>query len=148
MIETRDALVHDRPFIVQAQLAMALETERLTLVPETVRRGVEFMFDHPDRGFYLVAEQGGQTVGCMLVLKEWSDWRDGDVFWLHSVYVVPDARRVGTFRSLYAEVTRRAQAAGARGLRLYVDKTNARAMAAYRALGMSNQHYSLFETMF
>lgn len=148
MIETRLARLADLPFIVDAQLAMALETERLKLVPETVTQGVRYMFDHPDRGFYLMVERAEQTVGCMLVLKEWSDWRNGDVWWLHSVFVVQEARGTGSFRALYDAVTSRAQAAGARGLRLYVDKTNTHAQAVYSALGMTDEHYRLFEKMF
>lgn len=148
MIETRLALPIDQTFIVDAQLAMALETERLSLVPDTVRSGVRYMFDHPDRGFYLMVERSGETVGCMLVLKEWSDWRNGDVWWLHSVFVVKEARGTGSFRALYDDVTRRAQAAGARGLRLYVDKTNTHAQSVYAALGMTDEHYRLFEKMF
>jgi len=148
MTQIRIATPNDAPFIVQTQLAMALETEALQLDHDTVTAGVSFMFEHAERGFYLIAEQGRTTVGCMLVLKEWSDWRNGDVWWLHSVYVLPNARKTGAFRALYTEVTDRARAANARGLRLYVDKTNTRAQAVYAAMGMSDQHYTLFEKMF
>jgi GNAT superfamily N-acetyltransferase len=63
--------------------------------------------------------QAGEPVGCLLVTTEWSDWRNGDWWWLQSVYVVPGARRRGVFRALHAEVERRARAAGGVvGLRL------------------------------
>ncbi len=81
-----------------------------------------------------------------MVTCEWSDWRNGDWWWLQSVYVAPDARRSGVFRALHAEVARRARAAsGVVGLRLYVEQDNARAQATYVALGMTPACYRLFE---
>jgi ribosomal protein S18 acetylase RimI-like enzyme len=52
------------------------------------------------------------------------------------------------FRALYAHTREAAQAAGAGGLRLYVDTTNVRAQAVYAALGMNGGHYQVFEDMF
>ena len=127
---------------------MALETEQLTLDAETVQRGVHGVFDTQGRGFYLLVEVGGVPCACMLVLYEWSDWRNREVWWLHSVYVLPERRREGLFRTLHTEVQRLARERGAAGLRLYVDQRNARAQAVYRALGMSDEHYQLYEQMF
>ena len=46
------------------------------------------------------------------------------------------------------EKAKEAQAAGAGGLRLYVDETNTRAQAVYTSLGMNGGHYRVFEDMF
>ena len=54
----------------------------------------------------------------------------------------------GVFRAMFDAVRREAQAAGAGGLRLYVDNSNARAQAVYRAVGMTGDHYRVFEDMF
>jgi ribosomal protein S18 acetylase RimI-like enzyme len=70
------------------------------------------------------------------------------VWWIQSVHVVTEARRHGVFRALYAFIRREAQAAGAGGLRLYVDNTNTRAQAVYAAVGMQGDHYRVFEDMF
>ena len=70
------------------------------------------------------------------------------VWWIQSVYVAPRARRIGVLTALYRHVRQEAQAAGAGGLRLYVDNTNARAQSAYTALGMKGDHYRVFEAMF
>ena len=43
--------------------------------------GVQAVFTETGRGFYLVAEIAGEIVGCLLVTREWSDWRDGE-FWM------------------------------------------------------------------
>jgi GNAT superfamily N-acetyltransferase len=100
----------------------------------------------PQRGFYLVAEQAANAVGCLLVTREWSDWRNGDWWWLQSVYVTPAARRTGVFRALHAEVARRARTTeGVVGLRLYVERDNHAAQATYAALGLVETHYRLLE---
>ncbi len=148
MPEIRRATASDVPFLVASQLAMASETEALALDPARVRAGVERVFAEPSRGFYLVAAHEGSDAACVLVLPEWSDWRDGEVWWLHSVYVRPEARGRGVFRALHEDVEARARAAGALGLRLYVHRANERAKAVYRALGMDDQHYDLFERLF
>jgi ribosomal protein S18 acetylase RimI-like enzyme len=95
-----------------------------------------------------VAERAGRPVGQLLITFEWSDWRNRMVWWIQSVYVVPDARRHGVFRALFDTARREAHAAGAGGLRLYVDVSNTRAQAVYTALGMNGDHYRVFEDMF
>jgi ribosomal protein S18 acetylase RimI-like enzyme len=64
------------------------------------------------------------------------------------VHVARDARRLGVFRALYARTRQEAHAAGAGGLRLYVDESNARAQVVYASLGMNGGHYRVFEDMF
>lgn len=129
--------------------AMAWETERKRLDPERLTRGIEGPFAQPGRGRYFVAEIDGAVVGCLLVTYEWSDWRNGDWWWIQSVYVVEAARRLGVFRALYAEVERQARAtAGVVGLRLYVERDNARAQATYVALGMEECQYHMYERGF
>ncbi len=127
---------------------MALETEEVRLDPPTVDLGVRAVFDDPAKGRYLVAESGspGGIVACLLTLPEWSDWRNGTVLWIHSVYVVPEARGSGVFRAMYRFLVEEVEADPTlRGLRLYVDRRNRAAQATYRRLGMSDQHYLLFE---
>ncbi|HET7593530.1 MAG TPA: GNAT family N-acetyltransferase [Rhodanobacteraceae bacterium] len=144
----RAATTADIPFLVECNAAMALETEHKALVRDTLTRGTRAVFDDPCRGFYLVAERDGEVAGCLLVTYEWSDWRNGDWWWFQSVYVVPAARRSGVFRALYAEVERRARAAGAVGLRLYVERDNARARQTYLSLGMEEEPYRMLRRGF
>ena len=107
----RDATIADIPFLVDSNAEMALETEQKTLDRSVLEQGAAALFERRQRGFYLVAERAGDRVGCLLVTYEWSDWRNGDWWWLQSVYVTPGARRVGVFRALHAEVETRALAA-------------------------------------
>ena len=124
---------------------MAWETEHKRLDPAVLARGMAAVLDEPRRGFYLVAEHDGVPVGCLMVTHEWSDWRAGDFWWIQSVYVTEAARRRGVFRALHADVERRARAAGAVGLRLYVETENTRAQATYEGLGMARCHYFMYE---
>jgi ribosomal protein S18 acetylase RimI-like enzyme len=144
----RPAAVADAERIVGWQLAMALETEDLQLDLDTVRRGVAGVFAQAGRGCYWLAEIDGLPVGGLLVTYEWSDWRCGDFHWIQSVYVEPSARSQGVFRALYHAVETRARAAGAVGLRLYVEQENTRAQATYHSLGMRENDYRFYEARF
>ena len=147
-IEVRAATPDDIPFLVECNMAMALETEHKTLDRAVLTRGTHAVFDDPRRGFYLIAEREGGPAGCLLVTFEWSDWRDGDWWWFQSVYVTKAARRGGVFRALYADVESRARAAGAVGLRLYVERDNDRAQRTYASLGMEEEAYRMLRRAF
>jgi GNAT superfamily N-acetyltransferase len=147
-ITIRPADPRDIPFLVECNAAMALETEHKTLDRVVLTRGTQAVFDDPRRGFYLVAELDGDPAGCLLITFEWSDWRNGDWWWFQSVYVTRAARRAGIFRALYAEIERRARAAGAVGLRLYVERDNERAQRAYLSLGMQEEPYKMLRRGF
>ena len=142
----RPGLLFDIDTIADFQVQMAWETEKLKLDPPTVQNGVSAVFDDPSKGKYWIAESGGRVVGCLLTIPEWSDWRNGTVLWIHSVYVLPTFRKSGVFKALYSHLKNLVQAGNdLRGLRLYVDKSNLNAQKVYESLGMSGEHYHLFE---
>ena len=141
----RAATSTDIDVLVQFNAAMAIETEAKTLDPQVLRAGVAAVLTEPRRGFYLIAEQAGKVAGCLMITYEWSDWRNGDWWWLQSVYVRPEHRRSGVFRSLYAQVEVRAAAReDVVGVRLYVERDNHRAQQTYEALGMREEAYRMF----
>ena len=146
MIEVRPARPDDAAAIADFQIRMAHESEGMALDPATVSRGVRAVFDDPAKGGYWVAEEAGRVVACLLTIPEWSDWRNATVLWIHSLYVVPEARRRGVFRALFTTlkgmVERSPELAG---LRLYVEKGNAAARTVYETLGMTAEHYDLYE---
>ena len=147
-LRVRPASAADLPFIVQANLALADETEDVRLDPAVLREGIVALLDNRAPGRYWIAERDGQSIGQTLITYEWSDWRNRMVWWIQSVYVMPAERGSGVFRELYAHLRSAAQAEGAGGLRLYVHTANARAQAVYAALGMNGDHYRVFEDMF
>jgi ribosomal protein S18 acetylase RimI-like enzyme len=88
------------------------------------------------------------VVGVLLVTYEWSDWRNGRVWWIQSVYVAPAQRGQGVYSGLYRYVKGLVEKdSKARGLRLYVNRSNNHAQKVYEALGMSKEHYELYEWM-
>jgi len=144
----RAATPADLEALVSGNIALADESEHIRLDAETLREGIRALLESRAPGRYWVAELDGRVAGQLLVTFEWSDWRNRMVWWIQSVYVMPDARGRGVLRALYDVARREALAAGAGGLRLYVDTTNTRAMAVYTALGMNGDHYRVFEDMF
>lgn len=148
-IVVREAASRDAELLASFNRRMALETEQKELDPERALRGVRGVFEDPARGTYFVAEAGARPVGACLVTREWSDWRDGEFWWLQSVFVLPELRGRGVFRALYDVVLARARASTrVCGLRLYVEQENARAQAVYAAVGMHASHYRFFEIDF
>ena len=148
MSTIRPADASDLDFIVSCNQCLAEETEHLRLDETTLRAGVGALLEGRAPGRYWVAEREGRPVGQLAVTYEWSDWRNRTVWWIQSVYVMPEARAGGVFRALYDHARREAHAAGAGGLRLYVDTSNADAQAVYSAIGMNGHHYRVFEDMF
>lgn len=147
-ISYRDGTRADAPAIVEFQRAMARETEDLELDAETVARGVNGVFDDPSRGRYFVAARDGDVVASLMITPEWSDWRNGMVWWIQSVYVVPELRKQRVYAGLYEHVQRLVRGDGSvKGIRLYVDRRNASAQAVYTRLGMNGEHYQVFEWM-
>lgn len=144
----RRATLADLEPLVAGNLALARDTEGLALDGETLRAGITALLEERAPGMYFVAELDGVVVGQTMVTYEWSDWRNRMVWWIQSVHVVPEARGQGIFRAIYGVIRQEAAAAGAAGLRLYVDTSNTRAQSVYAALGMNGDHYRVFEEMF
>ena len=144
----RDATRRDAIDIVDFQIAMARETENLELNRHILMRGVEAVFEDRNLGRYFVAEAENDVIGSLLITPEWSDWRNGVVWWIQSVYVKAEYRGRGVYRGLYLHVQSLAEKnESVKGIRLYVDRTNTAAQAVYRRLGMNGEHYTVFEWM-
>lgn len=132
--------------IVNFQIKMAYETENMKLDDNTVIKGVKHIFRHPEEGYYMLCKINNEIIASLLVLYEWSDWRNGKVLWIHSVYVLPEWRRKGIFKKMYCELQERVRKTeNYKGLRLYVDTENKSARKVYESLGMNADHYKLYE---
>lgn len=142
----RKALPEEAQQIISFQIAMALETENIILDPETVTHGVKAVYADPSKGNYFIAEENGQVIASLLTTYEWSDWRNGTILWLQSVYVMPEFRRKGIYKALYRHIrTMVEQDHNLKGIRLYADKGNTIAQKVYEKLGMTADHYQLYE---
>ena len=148
-IEIRKAASLDAEFIVESNIAMALETEALTLAADIVASGVAAVLEDSSHGFYVVAEIDGRPAGQLMVTYEWSDWRNGLWWWIQSVYVRPEFRHRGVYTALHRHVAESALAeGGVCGLRLYVEQENTTAQQVYESLEMHPTRYHMYEVEF
>jgi ribosomal protein S18 acetylase RimI-like enzyme len=148
-ISVRQAVAADVPVIVDFNCRLAQESENKPLDPEVLTRGVRATFGDPHKGPYFVAEIAGQIVGQTQITYEWSDWRNGWIWWIQGVYVRSEARRRGVFRSLYQHISQAAQAdPEVVALRLYVERDNHAAQQTYESLGMARSGYLVMERSF
>ena len=144
----RRATLEDAQALADFNREMAKETENIELLPEVIAAGVKAMIERPQMGFYLVAEDQGELQASLMITTEWSDWRNGLLWWIQSVYVRPDYRRTGLYRLLYQQVKKLAETeTGVCGFRLYVEHDNHVAQKTYEALGMQQTAYKIYEEL-
>ena len=144
--QIRYAIPEDAESIIAFNQAMARETENRTLKEKIISAGVLRIFDEPNHGFYLVAENRERIIGTLMVTNEWSDWRNGEFWWIQSVYIEKNYRRKGIYREMYQFVKKLAASqTDICGFRLYVEKDNTIAQQTYRSLNMEETPYLLFE---
>ncbi len=142
----RQATINDTAAIADFNIKMAKETEDLALIPDVINAGVRNMIENPAMGFYLVAEDNHVIQASLMVTTEWSDWRNGLFWWIQSVYVQTQYRRMGLYSKLYEKVKNLAQDnKNVCGFRLYVEHENVTAQKTYRSLGMEKTDYQMFE---
>lgn len=146
----RAATINDAETIVEFNCRLAAESEDKRLNPETVRLGVHALLSDARRCRYFLACTGaGRIAGQLMHTFEWSDWRNGDIWWLQSVYVDPEFRRQGIFRKLSQHLEQLAESSpGVVGLRLYVENENHHAQATYQSLGFTEPGYRVMERLF
>lgn len=157
-LRIREAHAGDRDLLAQWASAMAWETEHKRLDAATISAGIEAGLDDPAKARYFIAmsevgvagrETIATAVGTLMLTREWSDWRNGDWWWIQSVYVPEAHRRTGVFAALYRHVDQLARdTPGVVGLRLYVERGNADAQRTYEALGMRDAGYQIYEAGF
>lgn len=145
-MDIRLAVSEDAGRLVEFNQAMAMETEGKRLETQVLDAGVRSVFSDSDKGFYVVAEDGGEIIGGLLVTREWSDWRNNWFWWIQSVYIVKEFRGKQIYSKMYDFVKQKAESAGnVCGFRLYVEKENDHAQRVYKKLGMEETYYLMFE---
>lgn len=147
-INIRLAQLNDAQKIAQFNQAMAKETEGKVLSPDVLNAGVTSLLKNPSQGFYVVAEVDAKVVGCLMITREWSDWRNGVFWWIQSVFVDKEYRRRGIYRRMYEFIKELANdEEDVCGFRLYVEQDNMIAQETYSALGMTKLPYLMFEQL-
>ncbi len=142
----RDATPADADVIADYNRQIAEETEGKLLDPGLIGPGVAALLADPTKGRYWVAELDGRIVGQIMTTYEWSDWRNGMIWWIQSVYVRAEHRRSGVFRALHDHVEQLARSTPeVIGLRLCVESENARAQSTYDSLGYEMTAYRVMQ---
>ncbi|MFM7180106.1 MAG: N-acetyltransferase family protein [Verrucomicrobiales bacterium] len=148
-ITVRQAVLSDTEIIADFNIALCRETEDRDLDRDIVLKGVERFLSEPARGRYLVAVIDGEVVGQSAHTFEWSDWRNGEIWWIQSVYVHARFRGQGVFRALFSHIKELGEAApDCCGIRLYMERENETARHSYQRLGFSETGYEVFELLF
>jgi len=142
----RRATPADAPTIVEFNRVMAQESEGKALDATILGRGVASALTDPNKARYFLALEQDKIVGQLSLTFEWSDWRNGWLWWIQSVFVRPEWRRHGVFRTLYEYVYKAAKAdPEVIGIRLYVEKENLGAQQTYLNMGMEWANYLILE---
>ncbi|MFM1802333.1 MAG: hypothetical protein RJA81_1685 [Planctomycetota bacterium] len=151
IIIVREAVLGDAETIFRFNQSLALETENRHLPDETLRNGIRAALLEKNRLAYWMACKSGDDpsmMGQIAVSYEWSDWRNGWIWWLQSVYVDQPFRKQGVFRSLLNHVNTVARTSqDVIGLRLYVEHENTPAIMTYTKLGFERSGYHVMELM-
>ncbi|MGM0508882.1 MAG: GNAT family N-acetyltransferase [Fusobacteriota bacterium] len=142
----KEAQKEDLEDIVKNNFNMAYETENIKLDKEKLTLGVSKLIDDPQKGRYYVYKEDDQVLGQLMITTEWSDWRNGDIWWIQSVYVKKKYRDQGIFKKLYKKVENIVNNnEKICGLRLYVEKENDLAKKVYEKMGMQKSYYEIYE---
>lgn len=144
----------DADVLIEFNISLALETESKQLPQDIVSRGVARGLEQGDEVAYYVAESDRfaesdrEILGSLMLTREWSDWRDGWIVWIQSVYVREAHRGKGVFKSLLESVIELLRdAPDVIGIRLYVEVENSRAQEVYTRCGFGDPNYKVMEMM-
>lgn len=145
-VTIRSARADDLTQIVDFNLRLAEESEGKKLDEAVLSKGVQRALASPEMCRYFMAEVSGEVAGQTMITFELTDWRDGVLWWLQSVYVRPEFRKIGAFKALFRHIATLAkETPDVRGLRLYVEQGNSRAQRVYEQMGMQPGGYLVYE---
>lgn len=140
----RRANYSDLEKLVSFAIAEAEEAEKAARPQEPIREGVRIGLADDSIAMYWVLEDGGgEIVGNVSVVKEWSNWNAGYYWWIQSIFLLPGFRGRGLMDLLLEAVKETARQKEAVDLRLYVHIGNERAINAYRKSGFSELDYRI-----
>src|SRR5579885_201453 len=111
-IEIRPAVAADVPLLVRLIRGLA-EYERMLDECETSEAALhEHLFGPQPYAEALIAEVGGEPAGFALFFPTYSTFRARPGIWLEDIFVLPERRKQGLGKALFAELARLAAARG------------------------------------
>jgi GNAT superfamily N-acetyltransferase len=143
-MKIRIAQKRDAETITTQNIALAKESENISLPYDTALAGVKALLSDEKKGFYLVAEEHKTIVGQLMITVEWSDWRNKPIWWVQSVFVQKPWRKKGVFTTLLDEVKEMARQQDVAFLRLYAHQNNTSARKVYEIIGWHQDPYVVY----
>lgn len=145
----RPAKLTDLEKLISFSILEAKEAEGINLSPENVRRGILAALENDALSkYWVLAKESNEVIGSVSVIREWSNWNGGYYWWIQSLFIQPEFRGIGLMQKLIDTVKEEAQRGGGLDLRLYVHRTNTRAIKAYRKSGFSESDYRIMCSRF
>lgn len=131
----RDATAADVPTLLRLVRALADYERLLHEVTATEAELATLLFGEPRRAEALLAERDGNPVGFALWYFSVSTFWCRPKLYVEDVFVVPESRGTGIGRMIFADLARRAVAAGCPRMEWSVLDWNVPSIAFYRSLG-------------
>lgn len=133
----------DRPHIEQMVQGLYTDdpsTEGMSV--EKIRRTMDELSRHPDKGRFIVFACGAAIAGYALIIHFWSNEYGGTIAVIDELYVQRDWRGKGVASAFLKDISNVSQG-GIKGLQLEVTPRNGRARALYVRHGFrtaKNEH--------
>ena len=144
-LKVRRATEADLPELVSFVLAQVKESEGAIKSEEVVTLGIKrALADEKLAIYWVLVNAADKPVGAASVTREWSDWNAGYYWWMQSLYVMPTSRGKNDMALLIDAIKAEMMRQEGLELRIYVNKDNQAAKAAY---GRSNFYLSVYEVM-
>lgn len=144
----RLATIDDVKKIARNNVSLAEEVEQLKIDINEAINGSLSVFSDKNNSFYLLAEEKNSIIGQVYITKEWSDWRNKSIWWLHRIYVQKKWRNKGVLTSLINEIKTRAIKEDVFALRLYVFEKNEKAIDIYQKMEMNDAPFIILQNIF
>ena len=136
-IKTRLANISDIKKLEILQVDMENTIEDDPYPDEVGKKGLKFIIDNPDHGFYIVAELEKTVVGGLRISFERSVSRNGFFWWIQNVCVDKELRGKRIYQSMFNKVIELAKNQDdVVAVKLHVHTNNNSAIKAYERTGM------------
>lgn len=144
-MNVRIGRLEDVKDIAKNNCLLAKESENIDISYETTLSGVKKIVSDSSKGFYLVAIENNVIIGQLMITFEWSDWRNKNIWWIQSVYVIKKNRKSGVLKQMITYIKDEAKRNNVDTLRLYVFESNINAIRSYKKIGMTQEPYYIFK---
>jgi len=118
-------------------LAAQLAEHDIAISADRLAGAIDGVIEVPRRGFFLVAQRDGASIGVAYVSFIWALEHGGHAGWLEELYVAPDHRQGGVGTLLLEAVIAAAAAAGCAALDLEIDSAHERVRSLYLRAGFT-----------